>query len=122
MLHDAAANACFDGVAPIIDYSMLEHVDIDFEVRLAVIFRICFFTELGNSDSPARFCLSRTPSSGDSFLAEYGCGLLDDHRHFWYPRTDKHVGRFDVPPDTNDGWAFYRSKRYGGNGLSSHMQ
>ncbi len=122
-LHDAAAAASFDGVAPTIDYCMLEDVDIKFGIRLAVTFRICFFTEsLGNSDSPARFSLSRISSSDHSFLAEYGCGLLDDQGHFWYPRTVKHLGRFDMPPDTNDGWAFFRSKRYGGKGLSSRDQ
>ncbi|WP_220498506.1 hypothetical protein, partial [Stieleria mannarensis] len=121
MLHDVAADASFAGETPVIDYSMIEDVQINFGLSIAVTFRICFFTELGHSDSPARFSIIAEEPSTETWRVEYGCGLLDEDGRFWYPRTDKDVGRYDMPPTSNDQWAYFQCKRYG-HGLSEFVR
>lgn len=77
---------------------------------------------MGHSASPAAYTLTRDPESEDVFTAVYGCGLWDEDGHFWYPRTDKFVGRFDPYPDNTRDWAILATRRYGETSLTGYMQ
>ena len=122
-LHGFAVRDSIAGRLPTSDGLAVLHVDVDIRKSISVDFQLWFFVEkrgqLGHSASPSRFSIQAT--TDNEFTATFGCGLRDPNGKFWYPRTNKHYGRYDVPPDSKDGWAFWREKQYGKSTLSNWM-
>lgn len=124
-LHEVAIHSCFPRTPPVTDGVGVLGVGIELGTSISVDFRLWLFAgeagRLGHSASPARFTVSRTSSNQAGYNASFGCGLRDVNGQFLYPRTDKNYGRFDRPPETPEGWAFWYTKTYGDSSLSGWL-